>query len=243
MKKIYFGSGDSLDIDVAYIFDEMPNLQECKSFCSDKIENRNIICIEDGIVSKSYKGTIDEMNNVIYNTFSLHKQILENNPILKSVERDIPLKCIRTIRGLLSVVSRTKYRENVKKALKSTNWNFKLDVLSEIDLNLIEDYVKDSKTESLKFIAFQLGQTLSLINNIETYTKSDIAINYPILSDFLYRKNVTVEQINNFNNFYHDFLSILKSFDVEQIVYNDDEIVLFKKYLNIYDLKNEVKIN
>ncbi len=57
MEKIYFGSGDSLDIDVVYIFDVMPDLQECKSFCSEKDENRSIVCINNLIVTESYKGT------------------------------------------------------------------------------------------------------------------------------------------------------------------------------------------
>ena len=38
------GSEDSLDVDVYYVFDEMPDFNACKQFCcADKNENRNII--------------------------------------------------------------------------------------------------------------------------------------------------------------------------------------------------------
>lgn len=68
--KIYgnyiYGSSDSTDIDIAYIVDKLPSLNECKIFCSsDKNENRNLITIDDGIISNCYKGTKDELNNAI----------------------------------------------------------------------------------------------------------------------------------------------------------------------------------
>ena len=38
------GSEDSTDVDIFYVFDELPSKQECKRFCSaDPAENRNII--------------------------------------------------------------------------------------------------------------------------------------------------------------------------------------------------------
>ena len=59
-----YGSSDSTDIDIAYIVDKLPSLNECKIFCSsDKNENRNLITIDDGIISNCYKGTKDELNN------------------------------------------------------------------------------------------------------------------------------------------------------------------------------------
>lgn len=245
MEKIYFGSGDSLDIDVVYIFDVMPDLQECKSFCSEKDENRNIVCINNGIVTESYKGTKDEMNNVIYNTFHLHKQILKENPIKHLVKRDLALKSIRTVRGLLSSLSRTEYREDIKKALKSNDWIFKLDVLLNIDFNNIKDFIKDNQVETFKFLAFQVGQTLALIYGKEIYTKKDLADLYPILNDFLYRKeNINEEQLNSFYKFFKDFLIILRSYNIDYVddKNKDNSFIIFKDFFAIYDLKKELKI-
>lgn len=243
MKKIYFGSQDSLDIDVVYIFDIMPNLQECKSFCSEKEENRNIICINNGVVTDSYKGTVDEMNNVVFNTFTLHQQILEENPIKFLLTRDIPLKCIRTVRGLLSSLSRTKYREEIKRALKSPDWNYKLEVLDSIKLIEIYDFVKDNKIETFKFLAFQIGQTLDLIYGKETFTKKDVVINYPLLNDFLYRKeDIEKQQYIEFELFYHNFIGILKQFNIENIKDGEVTLTYFNDFLSVYDLKNEIKI-
>jgi len=98
-----YGSEDSTDVDIAYIVDELPSLQECKKFCSaDKNENRNLITINNGIITNCYKGTVDELNNAILDTYKLHEQ---NTELLinRKVGRDIPLKLIRAIRAMLSI--------------------------------------------------------------------------------------------------------------------------------------------
>ena len=103
-----YGSEDSTDVDIAYIVDELPSLQECKKFCSaDKNENRNLITINNGIITNCYKGTVDELNNAILDTYKLHEQ---NTELLinRKVGRDIPLKLIRAIRAMLSIQKRNK---------------------------------------------------------------------------------------------------------------------------------------
>ena len=73
--KYIHGSEDSIDTDVCYVFDRMPDAGECKRFCdSTRAENRNIICIENGTVSGCYKGIPDELNNALIETYGLHEQ-------------------------------------------------------------------------------------------------------------------------------------------------------------------------
>jgi hypothetical protein len=76
MEKIKYihGSGDSLDIDVFYVFDKKPTYQECHIFCSNTDENRNIIVIDNGYVTDCFKGTIDEVQNSLIDTYGLHEQ-------------------------------------------------------------------------------------------------------------------------------------------------------------------------
>lgn len=79
MKTLYryiHGSEDSTDVDVVYVVDEIPSLSEAKAFCSpdDKKENRNLIVVKDGIVTDCYKGTVDEINNSLLNTYYKHEQ-------------------------------------------------------------------------------------------------------------------------------------------------------------------------
>ena len=208
--KYIHGSEDSTDVDVFYVFNELPSKQECKKFCSaNPSENRNIIVINDGIVTACYKGTPDEVNNSLIDTYDLHEQ---KYPLMiaKRVDRDLTIKVIRAIRIILSHLSRSQYREPVKKALIS-NFICRLDVLRHIDLSTI-DYSALNKNMSrediLKTIAFQIGQTADLFFNIEVYTKSEIALDLPALEEFLYRdKNSDLHVLEKVKN---DFLDLIE---------------------------------
>lgn len=189
MIKYIHGSKNSIDTDVHYVFEKLPSLTECKTFCSSNpIENRNIIIIKNGIVTECYKGTPDEVNNSLLDTYKLHKQDYELL-VTRKVNRIVPLKIVRAIRIILSHISRSQYRAEVKQALKD-NWIDKIKLLKEIDFNLINfsELNKNMSAEDIKkTIAFQIGQTLSLINGIELYDKEIIAEHYPSLKEYIFR--------------------------------------------------------
>lgn len=190
---IRHGSENSLDEDVYVIIENALNNQESKILCeSYKLFNANLITIKDSQVSWCYKGTIDECNNSILATYHLHKQYYPN-PITKRMDRDLDLKIDRTIRGLLSIVSRTQHRIKVKEALKSDCRDFKIKVLDNIFFNEIKDFNKKNTLENIyKFIAFQIGQTLALIEDgVELFTKNQVGNYYPRLQDFMDRKSET----------------------------------------------------
>ena len=188
--KYIHGSEDSTDIDVHYVFNTQPSFIEAKAFCdSDKSENRNVISIKDGVVVGCYKGTIDEINNALLDTYSLHEQ---EYPLLvtKRVNRDSIMKLIRSIRIILSHLSRSQYRVDVKEALRSDDWNIKLDVLDSISLSSIGFNTLNKRLHSsdiLKVITFQIGQASLLMDGIEVYTKSGVCEYYPELSKFVHR--------------------------------------------------------
>jgi hypothetical protein len=221
--RIVHGSEDSLDVDVFYVFDQMPSFFDCQTFCSaDPSENRNIITIEDGVVSGCFKGTIDEINNGLIKTYPLHKQ-KDKNPIRCPVERDMLIKSIRVMRCLLSHCSRTAYRSEVKKALKSSDWQLRLDTLRKIDFSSLSDFQKDSRENVLKVFAFQVGQLLGLFNNLELYTKSSTAATFPVLKPFLYReKNSDSHALQNMINRCIDEISKIKYEQYENYVYFTD---------------------
>lgn len=192
---VYHGSENSLDKDIYIIIDEPLSLQDSKQYCelhSHNSYNPNLITVKDGQVTWCYKGTIDECNNSILATYHLHKQYYPN-PITERMERDINTKIDRTLRGLLSIVSRTEHRIKVKEALKSDSREFKLKILESIVLKNIEDFNKKDTIENIyKFIAFQIGQTLALVEEgFELFTKNQVGIYYPNLQDFLSRKSNT----------------------------------------------------
>lgn len=204
---IQHGSEDSIDTDV-YVIVPSPilNLQECKELCETyNPYNANLICIKDGIVVWCYKGTIDECNNSILATYRLHSRNIEPCPITRIVKRNVDEKIKRTLRGLLSYVSRTEYRKEVKEALKSEDINFKLNVLKQIKFKDISDFgKKGSNKDVYKFFAFQIIQTVAIMRGDEVFTKITAANYTPSLYKFLYR-NVEDPKDTYFLQLYYDF--------------------------------------
>ena len=191
MIRYIHGSGNSTDIDIHYVMDQIPDLSECKKFCSsDPNENRNIITISNGIVTGCYKGTVDEINNALLRTYHLHEQ---TSPLLvnRLVERVKPLKYVRGIRVILSHLSRSQYRPEVKYALRN-GFSVRLNTLTDIDLNRIDfNTLNNNMTaeDIAKTIAFQIGQMFALLTeNIELYTKDEISEKYPELECFMNRE-------------------------------------------------------
>jgi len=234
MIKYIHGSEDSIDTDVYCVFDRMPSYQECQKFCSENPdENRNVIVINDGVVTDCFKGTPDEINNGLYRTYHLHAQ---SHPltIYREVKRDLLLKCIRVLRCFLSHCSRTEYRTLVKAALVSSDWHLKIEALEEIDLTKIQDYGKNRNKEDIyKTFAFQLGQVIELFSLIEVYTKSEVAKVFPEFEPFLYRK--TGGYLSIIQDYKYVFYCFLKRMDAEQ----RGNLVYFPVFNKLMDVKNE----
>lgn len=198
-QKIIHGSENSLDVDAYVIIPEPIEFKEAKKLCdSYQLVNANLLVITDGVVSWCYKGTIDECNNSIMHTYSLHEQTIEN-PIVRIANRSYALKLVRTVRGLLSYMSRTEYRECVKKALRSSSFDEKIRALASVDLEKIKDFEKTSLIETYKFLAFQLGQTLALLkDDVELFTKNATGEYYPQLNAYLQREEQSVKELADF---------------------------------------------
>lgn len=188
--RVRFGSADSRDIDVLYTVESLPDPVECKAFCSNAPENRNLAVIRKGIISETYKGLPDETNNAILATWSLHPQEAPN-PVLQSVKRIVPLKVVRATRMILAMLTRTKHREAVKAALNSNNIARRHELLATIDFSGLE-----LSTDAAKTIAFQLGQTNALIDGVELYTKSEIQDRFPGLAPLIAREHSTLQPLN-----------------------------------------------
>lgn len=210
---IHHGSEDSLDKDIYVVIEEpILNLQECKVLCeSYKGYNANLICIENGQVSWCYKGTIDECNNSIMVTYSLHKENTKPCPIASLMERDWRLKTDRTVRGLLSYFSRTEHRVAIKAALRSDCMKEKLEALRLIRIQDISDFGKKGENKDVyKFIAFQIAQTCSLIETgHEIFTKQMASEYDPQLRPYLYREVTDPKDTTYLNDFLDLFIFIV----------------------------------
>ncbi|MCD0471520.1 hypothetical protein [Flavobacterium sp. JAS] len=215
-----FGSENSLDVDLVFFVEEMPETilekliiskelsASIKSFFPEKEINANLaVCKNDHLV-EVYKGTTDELNNALFYTYHFHEQKFENQ-ITKLLVRDIDLKFLRCTRMILSFVSKTEYRVLVKKALKG-NLDEKIQALETIDLNTITSFGKgNAKEDILKSIAFQLGQTIALSEGKELYTKNQIAASFPDLRKYLSREeNVDLNDLQKWLSIFVELLKI-----------------------------------
>lgn len=212
------GSQDSQDVDVVFFIDKMPEtIQEklnlSKEYSailqpefSTKSINPNLAVIENGVVKYVYKGTVDELNNALYYTYGLHNQKFDNQ-ILKLLPRDVDLKFLRSSRIILSFLSKTKYRVPIKVALRN-NLHHKIQVLKEIDLVTLANFGNSQpEIDILKSIAFQIGQSMALHNNEESYTKSQIADCFPELKNYLSREN---SDLNTLQFWLYKYIEILE---------------------------------
>lgn len=191
----YFGSSDSIDIDVVFFLEKMPPtifeatntvkiLSEnfSKLIDSHRKVNGNLAVVENGELIEAFKGTTDELNNSLYHTYQNHTQAFANH-IYNVVKRDVNLKFLRSSRIILSYLSRTNERELIKKALKG-DIDEKYLAFKKLK---ISGLITNKDTDILKVIAFQIGQSLALYEEIELYTKQEISKKYNLLTPFLYR--------------------------------------------------------
>lgn len=220
-----FGSANSQDYDVVISIDKMPKLiteshelckrynEELSSILPDKPLNCNLVVIKNGNLVDCFKGTCDELQNVIFYTYDLHKQYYDN-PIKAPIQRDLDEKILRVSRFLITFYSRTHLRTEIKLALRS-DLKEKLKVLKQIDYTEMTDFpMKKEKDEDIwKVIAFQLGQVFSLIDGHEkdSYSKNGIIKNYPDLSNFLNRKDISFEDLETLNKYLKRFIDLVES--------------------------------
>lgn len=238
-EQIYYihGSSDSTDKDVIYVFDTLPSVVECKKFCDGKgINNGNIITVNDGVVTSAFKGSIDEVNNSLFSTYSLHEQ---EYPLLitRKVERDVILKDIRVVRKILSTFTRTQHRKIVKEALRGS-WQDKINLLKNLDYASIDldNVEKSSKKDLLKSFAFQIGQALALHNGVELYTKREIREYFPDLEPYIQRNDTSPDKMVEY---IRKYATLLESIPTE----SKGSIAHFGEIFNAtYDINKEFKI-
>lgn len=238
MKPIYqiFGSENSLDLDLVFFVEEMPEtiaeklslVKELTNFIAahfpEKVINANLAVCRNGHLIEVYKGTTDELNNSLFHTYGFHQQQYSNQ-INKLLKRDINLKFLRSTRMILSFLSKTEYRPVIKSALKG-DLDEKIQALEKIELKHIDSFEKDKNNlDSIKSIAFQLGQSISLHDGKELYTKNEIANAFPDLKKYLFREENT--DFGNLQQWLLNFVMILKtrSFEMknkEEYKYEDE---------------------
>lgn len=194
-----FGSASSEDLDVVFFVAELGSIADNGSAAkihaarlavelnASKPVNANLAIVGAGHLTAVYKGSVDELNNALYDTYALHKQVYPLQ-ITEVLPRDVELKIIRCTRTVLSYFSRSEWRASVKKAL-SGDIGDKMACLRQLDVSRYGEEVNGiPKAQFFKTVAFQMGQTLALMDGCECYTKEAIADRFPELAPYLFRE-------------------------------------------------------
>lgn len=208
-----FGSKSSVDYDMMIFVNTLGTTQESHDLCleydkilgkifTDKPVNSNLAILENGIIIKVFKGSFDEVNNALFLTYDNHDQPY-HLMVSGLIDRDIHLKMLRTARVLLSFLSRTEHRKEVKFALRS-DFKVKLETLLKLNLSKINNLGSRNVIweDYLKIMSFQLGQTLSLMNGKELYTKEIISENFPKLESMLNRNGENLNILEEYKNIF-----------------------------------------
>lgn len=211
------GSPDSKDCDRDYLFDEMPPTALCHMFCQGVKDDRNLIVVDKNlqVIVKAHKGNPDECNNALLSTYPLHKQNFPC-PVARKVTRVIPLKVFGTLRKLVGALAEyPPCREEAKRLMKDLDGH-KKRVLFISKVNFHECWPALS-IEVLKMVAFQLAQSLALMEGSELYTKQDTVLAFPSLHPFLYRKEHEVgSALSALNECRDSFVSAIQQIKVVQ---------------------------
>lgn len=206
MKYYVFGSQSSQDLDILVLVEKIGTIQENKikvtelqeelKSISSKAVNVNLGIEENGVLVQVFKGTLDEVNNSVMDTYSLHPQ-MHSLSITQRMKRDVSEKVLRSVRIVLSNLSRTHYRKLVKTALQG-DVKSRIEALKNIDLRSVTTHDKYPILDVHKTLAFQMGQAVGLIVGCELYTKEDIAKVYPHLGAALRRETSLNEELEAF---------------------------------------------
>jgi hypothetical protein len=206
-----FGSKDSIDIDVLIVHPDSKGLEIdnllIKQIKSDYSEtsnwNINIIQINGGIVINSIpsKGSPDSVHNSLYETYELHQQKYPF-PLKTKLERNIPFAIEKCLISIFTFYKKTKHHEfykSIPKEFKNGQANIvdRLSFLEKIDFKILPYEEEIQNMNAYKSLAFHVGQTISLINGIEIYTKQKLISFHPDLEMLIYRINI--EQRDNIN--------------------------------------------
>jgi hypothetical protein len=218
-----FGSENSTDYDILVEVDEILPIEKSHDICKlfnvelskilkDKPINSNLAVIKNDRIVEVFKGTSDELNNVLFYTYDNHDQYFDN-PIKEPIIRDIDEKILRVSRFIITFFSRTDLRVLVKSALRG-DLKDKLKVLKSLDFVTMNDFSgKKEKIEDIyKVIAFQFGQVFSLIDGYESdsYTKNGVIKNYPDLKNILNRGVMKIEDFKTLNSYLNRFINLLE---------------------------------
>ncbi|VXB85246.1 conserved hypothetical protein [Flavobacterium sp. 9AF] len=224
----FYGSADSTDKDVIIVVPkkDMPNTQEERKRLVLELQhqynlswNATLAVIENNVMTDTIytKSWIDSLNNALLRTYDLHEQ---HFPLLicQVLKRNKTLAIYKAVRTILTFLTRTKYRTEIKSVLKGVHdFNLKIKVLKRIDFISLNSFNQKNATDLdiWKIITFYVVQNKALlIEDIEIYTKKEAVDYAPESYRLVYRKNLHEKDKIFLQNTILEWLSIIENFGI-----------------------------
>lgn len=219
-----------------------------------KTTDIQFVNIENGFVQWASKGDPRELNNSIFYTFNHHpfnyyymtSEEFEN-PVSGSFNLDVGLKAIKTVRGILTSLSRTEIRKEIKPLLLSKSFSEKIECIGDIFssgfLENVEGFGKNiSDGELLKDLCFSNIQLNAMLNNVDVpYTKDEVLLSmgYSQYWRLVYNLSNTDEEKKEDKMLLKSLISINMELLQMIMVKDDNGIVKFEGDNCFYNMRFE----
>jgi len=215
-----YGSKSSTDVDVIIVLpkNEMPRTQEERKQKMKQLMltfnldwNAIFVVIKNGVLTDTIytKSWIDSLNNAFLKTYEFHTQLFEI-PVKRKLKRNKILAIYKAVRTVLTMLTRTHLRSEIKPILKGIHpFDKKIKILQQIDFSeFIKFNQKNTSDEDIwKVIAFYIAQNRLLIRaDVEVYSKEVVIEYYPELYNFIFRKKISSEDKEQLTKIKNDWL-------------------------------------
>lgn len=192
-----------------------------------------------------------EANNCLLTTFSHHRfntRAYDEAPVHKQLTQNVSLKLVKNLRTILTFLSRTQYRDEVKRLLKYGTFAERIEFIAEFvssnKLQSVDSFNKNlSDQEITKDLAFCFIQLHALIQGFEVFTKRDACMNYPDLAKYILRTDGS-EQLEALESFifeiFNDLSSNLEIFrELDAVRYAKDQYGCLNKQEQLIEITED----
>lgn len=264
-----FGSGNSDDVDLFFLLKDQKDTNftnKIEQFFEEMVQNVlreeerrkidiNFITVKHGEVNWSNKGNEAEINNAIYHTFKLHtfnydlgSKEYRECPVNCIIDSDVGIKAIKSVRSLLTIISRTTHKRMSKmsvfnKSLKARVSNLQDAMNSTGIFTAVEDGLGKNQSDAslMKDVAFSFIQLDAMMNDkVIPYSKNAIFNTehqqlLPFIFEMVEFDNAYSYLIPKLDELISNCLDQIQ----ERIIMDEDGVIKFEGDNYAYDIKKE----
>ena len=139
----------------------------------------------------------------------------------------VGVKLARSLRSVLSRLTRSELRKEVKETLRSEEITKFVQTLLRVDFTS-ESIKKLLNKDDIKSIFFQLAQSLLLFDGVEVYSKAEIVERIPELEDMIYRKGTALSKLNKANEMLQKISEKIENIQAEIVKLKSRKLSLMK---------------